>query len=138
MDTGDTTPPDGFDIERTVPSRLRERWMVRADDGRSAQPAWEVFTGYGYDGADRAVEELRARFSTAVGGARIEVHTDKGCGHLHLRIVLVQGHEGLWEPFVSPLSAPPPALPVVVLLLRQTLAAAAPRDPSVTAPGGRA
>ncbi len=134
----DVTPPDGFDLERPAPRARGERWMVRADDGRSGQPAWEILTGEGYDAADRAVEEMRGRFSTAAGGARIELHTAKGCGHLHLRIVLVQGHDGLWEPFVSPLSAPPPALPMVVMLLRQTLAASAPRDPSITSKGGEA
>ncbi len=136
MGAPDDTTPAALDVERPAPAPRGERWMVRGDSGRSAAPTWEVLCGEGYGAADRAVEEMRRRFTGGVG-ARVEVHTEKGCGHLHLRILLVQDHHGFWEPFISPLSAPPPALPVVALLLRQTLAAA-PSAPAVTSKGGSA
>lgn len=136
MGAHDDTTPAALDVERPAPAPRGERWMVRGDSGRSAAPEWEVLCGEGYAAADRAAEEMRARFAGVVG-ARVEVHTAKGCGHLHLRALTVCGHDGLWEPFLSPLSAAPHAMPLLALAVRRLLDAA-PSGPSITARGGDA
>lgn len=133
----DTTPPVGFDLERPSPSPRGERWMVRGDDGRSSALGWEVVHGEGLDAADRAVDAMRAHLGVRPG-ARIELHTEKGCGHLHLRALLVQDHDGLWEPFLSPLSAPPNALPLVAERVRHFLAGSPARVRLFPSKGGDA
>lgn len=128
MTAPDDQAPERFDLQRPEAPR-GTRWMVRGDDGRSAEPTTEVRHGAG-DAFQGAVEELKTRFARCPG-ARVELHTERRCGHLHLRMVLVQDHDGEWEPFLSPYSAP-------VLLRADGGVPALSGAPAITAKGGDA
>jgi len=138
MDAPATPPPGGFDLERPAPPSP-PRWMARGDDGRSAAPSWEVLCGEGMAAAQRAVGELRARFG-ATPGARIELHLEKRCGHLHLHGLLVCAHDGVWAPYLCPFDDARAAAQLFgdVLFDQPAPSDSAGREPAITARGGRA
>lgn len=86
--------------------RATFRWKVRADDGACDQDAMRVEASEG-DG-DRAslraaAEAMRERFTTP--GSRVEVLTERACGHLHVEQVWSLDHDGRWTAFFSPLDS---------------------------------